>query len=104
MIDCLIAAVQALDADARRQFLDGLRAAGVLSHRGGERKRTRNDEIIRLHGRGLTPGQIAGILDMTRDAVRKVLRCRNGGIRGCTHCKIGNGGDNNSISDTRRGD
>jgi hypothetical protein len=42
----------------------------------GERFQARNDEIERLHQRGLKSGQIGKKLGMTRGAVKQVLRRR----------------------------
>lgn len=83
--DDLLAEVLHLDDAALCDLLDtlaGSQRVEDLGWRVRERRLSpepfeeRNDEIERLHGRGLRPGQIANKLGMTRDAVKQVLRRR----------------------------
>jgi hypothetical protein len=67
----LIAAARQLTEADRRQLLKELQP-----RRHGERKPERNHFIVSEHQRGLTPGQIAKKIGMTRGAVRQVLRRR----------------------------
>lgn len=70
--------LETLTPAERQRFLRKLRDKGILGRRPrGERKAERNERIRAQHARGLTPGQIAGLEGMSRDAVRKVLRRNN---------------------------
>jgi hypothetical protein len=74
-IDAALATVAALTPAEQQRLIRRLKDRGILERRPRrERKAERNALIRADHGRGLTPGQIAGKLGMTRDAVRQVLR------------------------------
>jgi hypothetical protein len=70
-----VASAVALSHRDRQRFLRRLRDIGILTRtRRGERYPERNAAIRDMHARTLTPGQIAKLLGMSRDAVRQVLR------------------------------
>jgi len=84
-VDGLVSRVLALPPSLLWHFFDRLVGRSQIAAAGWrvrerrlstERFPQRNDEIERLHRRGLTPGQIAQDLGMSRDAVKQVLRRR----------------------------
>jgi len=73
-IDDLAAQLAALPPSERRRLVRRLKDLGVLERRPrGERKSERNARIRAMSARHLSPGQIAKIEGMTRNAVRMVL-------------------------------
>jgi DNA-directed RNA polymerase specialized sigma24 family protein len=68
------AALQLTEAD--RRALD----KALYPRRYRERKRERNAFIVSEHRRGLSPGQIAKKIGITKGAVKAVLRRRREGV------------------------